>query len=184
MEREKYLNMLKEKVQEENLIKHMLSVESIMRGLARRFGEDEEKWGITGLLHDIDYEATKGDPYKHSLIGAEWLKELGFDNEIVHAVKAHNERHGVERNTLLSKSLWAADPVSGFVIAVALVRPDRKLASVELKSMKKKFKEKSFAAGADREQILSCEKELGISLDEFLELSLKAMQSIASDLGL
>lgn len=184
MEREKYLNMLKEKVQEENLIKHMLSVESIMRGLARRFGEDEEKWGITGLLHDIDYEATKDDPYKHSLIGAEWLKELGFDDDIVHAVKAHNERHGVERNTLLSKSLWAADPVSGFVIAVALVRPDRKLASVELKSMKKKFKEKSFAAGADREQILSCEKELGISLDEFLELSLKAMQGIASDLGL
>ncbi len=182
--REYYLNTLKEKVGDENLIKHMLAVEAIMRAIARRLGEDEEKWGLTGLLHDIDYEVTKDDPYKHSLVGGQWLEEMGMPEDIVHAVKAHNERHGIERNTLLSKALWIADPISGFIIAVALVRPDKKLESVEVKSMKKKFKEKSFAAGADRDQISACEKELGISLDEFFEISLSAMKGIAADLGL
>ncbi|MGB9695169.1 MAG: HDIG domain-containing metalloprotein [Caldisericaceae bacterium] len=184
MDRESLYNTLIEKVHDENLIKHMLSVEAVMRALAVKFGEDEEKWGITGLLHDIDYEVTKEDPDKHSLIGAEWLKEMGLPEDLVHAVLAHNERHGVVRESLLDKALWVADPVTGFIIAVALVRPDKKLTSVELKSMKKKFKEKSFAAGANRDQIAACEKDLGIPLDDFLELALNAMQGISSELGL
>lgn len=182
--REESLKLLKEKVHDENLIKHMLATEAVMRALARKFNEDEEKWGLTGLLHDIDYEETKENPEIHSKIGAELLKSLGFEDDIVHAVLAHNERHGVERTSLLDKALWAVDPVTGFIIAVALVRPDKKLASVELSSMKKKFKEKSFAAGADRDQIKSCETELGIPLDEFLTIALDALKGISSDLGL
>lgn len=183
-ERDFYFQVLKEKVKDENLIKHMLSVEAIMRALARKLSQDEDEWGLTGLLHDIDYEITKGDPYKHSLVGGELLKDMGFSEEVIHAVKAHNERHGIQRNTLLSKALWASDPLSGFIVAVALVRPDKKLNSVEISSMKKKFKEKSFAAGADRNQISSCESELGIPLEEFFEIALKAMQEISSNLGL
>lgn len=182
--REESMKLLHEKVHDENLIKHMLATEAVMRALARKFNEDEEKWGLTGLLHDIDYEETKDNPEMHSKIGAQWLKDLGFEDEIVHAVLAHNERHGVERTSLLDKALWVVDPVTGFIIAVALVRPDRKLSSVELKSMKKKFKEKSFAAGADREQIKACEVDLGIPLDEFLELSLQALIGISEELGL
>jgi putative nucleotidyltransferase with HDIG domain len=184
MNRDQYFQELKTRVHDENLIKHMLSVEAVMKALAMHFGENEEKWGITGLMHDIDYEVTKDDPVKHSLIGAEWLKEMGFQDEIVYAIKVHNERHGLPRISLLDKALYIVDPLTGFIIAVALVRPDKKLASVELKSMKKKFKEKSFAAGADREQIKLCETELNIPLDEFLMISLKAMQGIADVLGL
>jgi putative nucleotidyltransferase with HDIG domain len=184
MEREALYQTLKEKVHDENLIKHMISVEAVMKALAKKFGEDEEKWGLTGLLHDIDYEETKEDPGSHSIIGSEWLKEMGMPEDIVHAVLAHNARHGVPRTSLLDKALWVTDPVTGFIIAVALVRPDKKIASVELKSMKKKFKEKSFAAGADREQIKACEQELGVPLDEFLELALNAMQGISDKIGL
>lgn len=184
IDRNHYFEILREKVHDENLIKHMLSVEAIMRALAAKLSQDEDKWGLTGLLHDIDYEVTKDEPDKHSLIGGQWLEEMGLPEDIVHAVKAHNERHGIARDTLLSKALWISDPISGFIIAVALVRPDKKLASVEVKFMKKKFKEKSFAAGANREQIYACETELGIPLEEFFEISLKAMQQISSELGL
>jgi putative nucleotidyltransferase with HDIG domain len=184
MDREALYKILTDKVHDENLIKHMLSVEAVMRALAVKFGEDQDKWSLTGLLHDIDYEETKNDPERHSIIGSEWLKEMGMPDDLVHAVLAHNERHGVTRDSLLDKALWVADPVTGFIIAVALVRPDKKLASVELKSMKKKFKEKSFAAGADRDQIKACEQDLGIPLDDFLELSLHAMQGISDKLGL
>jgi putative nucleotidyltransferase with HDIG domain len=184
MTRDEALKLLHEKVHDENLIKHMLATEAVMRALAQKFNEDEEKWGLTGLLHDIDYEETKEKPEIHSKIGADYLKELGFPDDIVHAVLTHNERHGVPRTTLLDKALWVVDPTTGFIIAVALVRPDKKLASVELKSMKKKFKEKSFAAGADREQMQACETELNMPLDEFLEIALKALQGISDELGL
>ncbi len=184
MDRDLLYKTLREKVRDENLIKHMISVEAVMKALAKKFGEDEEKWGLTGLLHDIDYELTKEDPEKHSKIGAEWLKEMGMPDDLVHAVLAHNERHGVTRSSLLDKALWVTDPVTGFIVAVALVRPDKKLKSVELKSMKKKFKEKSFAAGANRDQIKACETDLDIPLDNFLELSLHSMQEISDKLGL
>ena len=184
MNRDQYFEELKKRVHDENLIKHMLSVEAVLKALAVKFDQDVEKWGLTGLLHDIDYEVTKTDPEQHSLIGAEWLKEIGLSDDVVYAVKVHNERHGLPRLSLLDKALYIVDPLTGFITAVALVRPDKKLASVELKSLKKKFKEKSFAAGADREQIKLCETELNIPLDEFLEISLKAMQEIAGELGL
>jgi len=184
MNRDQYFEELKKRVHDENLIKHMLAVEAVMKALAEKLNQDKDRWGITGLLHDIDYEVTKNDSEKHSLIGAEWLKEMGLPDDLVYAVRVHNERHCLPRISLLDKALYIVDPLTGFITAVALVRPDKKLASVELKSMKKKFKEKSFAAGADREQIKLCETELNLSLDEFLEISLKAMQGIADELGL
>jgi putative nucleotidyltransferase with HDIG domain len=184
MNREELFEELQKRVKDEHLIKHMLATEAVMRALARKFGEDEEKWGIAGLLHDIDYEVTKKDPDKHSLIGAEWLEEIGLPEDIIYAVKVHNERHGLPRKSLMDKALFAADPLTGFITAVALVMPDKKLSTVKVKSLKKKFKDKSFAAGASREQIRTCETELNIPLNEFFELSLKAMQDIANVLGL
>jgi len=184
MERNELFKTLKEKVKDDHLIKHMLATEAVMRAVAKRLGQDEEKWGIAGLLHDIDYEVTKEDPDKHSLIGAEWLKEMGLPDDIVYAVKVHNERHGLPRNSLLDKALYAVDPLTGFITAVALVMPDKKLATVKVKSLKKKFKDKSFAAGASRDQIRTCESELRIPLNEFFEIALKAMQEISEELGL
>ncbi len=184
MDRDKLFDELKKRVNDDHLIKHMLATEAVMRAVARRLGQDEEKWGITGLLHDIDYEVTKEEPEKHSVIGAEWLAEMGLPEDIVYAVKVHNEIHGFPRNSLLDKALFAVDPLTGFITAVALVMPDKKLATVKVKSLKKKFKDKRFAAGANREQVKTCETELGIPLSEFFEISLKAMQEIADELEL
>jgi putative nucleotidyltransferase with HDIG domain len=150
--------------------------------LAKRLGEDEEEWGLTGLLHDIDVELTEGDMSSHSKLGADLARELGASEAMAHAILCHNETHGVARETKLDKALFCADPLTGLIIAAALVRPDKKLAGVEAKSVKKRFKEKSFAAGANREQISQC-SQLGLELDEFIELGLKAMQEIAPNLG-
>lgn len=183
MNREEALAYVKEYVKSENLINHMLSVEAIMRGLAKRLGQDEEKWALTGLLHDIDYEMTGDKPEEHSIVGAKMLEDKGLDPEIVYAVKVHNEIHGLPRNTLLDKALFAADPLSGLITAVAYVIPSKKLEDVQLKSLKKKFKDKAFARGADRDQIKTCE-EIGLTLDEFLEISLEEMKKIADQIGL
>jgi len=183
MNREEALGLLKQHLTNENHINHSLAVEAIMRGLAERLGEDVEKYGLAGLLHDIDYDATGEDPHRHSLVGAEILQEQGLPEDVVHAVKVHNEIHGLPRQSLLDKTLWAADPVSGFIIAAALVRPDKDLKAVELKSLKKRFKEKAFARGASREQMASC-SELGLELDEFLTIALDSMKKIAAELGL
>lgn len=183
MNREQALVLLKENLKNENLINHSLAVEAIMRGLAEKLGEDVEKFGLAGLLHDIDYDATFDDPNRHSLLGAEILEKHGFPEDIVYAVKVHNEVHGLERKSLMDKALYAADPTSGFITAAALVRPDKKLENVELKSLKKRFKEKAFAKGASREQMATC-SELGLELDEFLTISLESMKKVADDLGL
>lgn len=183
MTREEALDSVKDNVENENSVKHMLATESIMRALAAKLGEDEEEWGLTGLLHDIDMELTEGDMSNHSKLGADLVREMGVGEVVAHAVLAHNETHGIPRETKLDKALFCADPLTGLITAAALVRPDKKLGSVEAKSVRKRFKEKSFAAGANRENIATC-SELGIELDEFLELGLKAMQGIASDLGL
>lgn len=183
MEREAALDLLQEHLKTENLVHHSLAVESIMRGLALRLDQDVEKYGLAGLLHDIDYDYTADQPMKHSLMGAQLLEEQGVDAEIVHAVKTHNEVHGLERKTLLDRTLWAADPVSGFITAAALVRPDKSLAEVQLKSLKKRFKEKAFARGASREQMASC-SSMGLELDEFLSIALESMKKIAPQLGL
>jgi putative nucleotidyltransferase with HDIG domain len=181
--REEALDSIKANVESENLIKHMLATEAIMRALANRLGEDEEEWGLTGLLHDIDMELTEGDMKIHSTLGADLARELGASEAMAHAILCHNEAHGIPLETKLDKALFCADPLTGLIIAAALVRPDKKLAGVELKSLKKKFKEKSFAAGAKREQIARC-TELGLELDEFLELGLGAMKGISPSLGL
>jgi len=183
MTREEVLDSIKANVENANLIKHMLATEAIMRGLARRLGEDEEEWGLTGLLHDIDMELTGGDMSQHSKLGADLARELGASEAMAHAILCHNAAHGVPLETKLDKALFCADPLTGLIVAAALVRPDKKLAGVETKSVMKRFKEKSFAAGANREQISQC-SELGLELDEFIELGLKAMQGIAADLGL
>jgi len=183
MIRKEALNSIKANVQNENSIKHMLATEAIMRSLARRFGEDEEEWGLTGLLHDIDMELTEGDMSKHGKLGADLAKELGANEAMVHAILCHNEAHGVPHETKLDKALFCVDPLTGLIVASALVRPDKKLAGMEAKSVKKKFKAKAFAAGANRDQISLCH-EIGLELDEFIKLGLAAMKEIAADLGL
>jgi len=183
MTREEALDSVKANVENQNLVKHMLATEAIMRALAKRLGEDEEVWGLTGLLHDIDVELTEGNMKTHSKLGADLARELGASEAMAHAILCHNETHGIPLETRLDKALFCADPLTGLIIAAALVRPDKKLAGLEAKSVLKRFKEKSFAAGANREQISRC-SEIGLELGEFIELGLVAMQGIADDLGL
>ena len=183
MTRDEALDSIKANVENEHLVKHMLATEAIMRALASRFGEEEEEWGLTGLLHDVDVELTEGDMNSHSRLGADLVREMGASPAMAQAILCHNQAHGVLPQTKLDKALFCADPLTGLITAAALVRPDKKLAGVEARSVQKRFKEKSFAAGASREQIGSC-RELGLELDEFIELGLGAMQGIARELGL
>ena len=183
MTREEALDSIKANVENENSIKHMLATETIMRALAKQFGEDEEEWGLAGLLHDIDVDLTQGDMRTHSKLGADLAREMGASEAVVHAILCHNEAHGVPRETKLDKALFCVDPLTGLITAAALVRPAKKLASLEAKSVIKKFKQKGFAAGANREQIIQC-SEIGIEFDRFIELGLTAMKAIADDLGL
>ena len=183
MTRKEALDSIKANVENQNLVKHMLAAEAIMRALARRLGEDEEEWGLTGLLHDIDMELTEGDMNTHSKLGADLARELGANETMAHAILCHNETHGIPRETKLDKALFCADPLTGLISAAALVRPDKKLTGLEAKSVRKKFKDKSFAAGANREQVALC-SQIGLELDEFTELGLEAMKGIAPDLGL
>jgi len=183
MNREETIDSIKANVENENSVRHMLATEAIMRALARRLEEDEDEWGLTGLLHDIDVELTEGDMDAHSKLGADLAKELGASEAMAHAILRHNEMHGVPLETKLDKALFCADPLTGLLTAAALVRPDKKLAGLEAKSVMKKFKEKSFAAAVNRQQIDQC-GEIGLELDEFVELGLQAMKEIAADLGL
>ena len=181
MTREEAYELAKSRLKNRNLFKHVLAVEAVMRALARHFGEDEERWGLAGLLHDLDYEETKDDPERHTLVTAELLQNYDVDEEIVHAIKAHNNR--VPRESLMDKAIYAADPVTGLIVAAALMHPSKKLAGIDVPFVLRRFKEKRFAAGANREQIRSCE-EIGLSLEEFLDIALRAMQGISEDLGL
>jgi len=183
MNRKEALDSIKANLENENLVKHMLATEAIMRALARRLGEDEEEWGLTGLLHDIDMELTGGDMKSHSKLGADLARELGASEAMAHAILCHNPAHGIPLETRLDKALFCVDPLTGLITTAALVRPDKKLASLKVKSVIKKFKEKGFAARVSREQISRC-SEIGLERDEFIELGLQAMQEIAADLGL
>ncbi|TEU02820.1 MAG: HDIG domain-containing protein [Dehalococcoidia bacterium] len=182
MNRDDTLASIEANVENRNLINHMLATEAIMRALARHFGEDEEAWGLTGLLHDIDVELTEGDMRAHSKLGADIARELGASEEMAQAILCHNEAHGVLPETLLDKALFCADPLTGLIVAGALVRPDKKLEGLTTKSLIKRFGEKRFAAGANRKQISKC-RELGLELEEFIELGLEAMKRIAEELG-
>jgi len=155
-----------------------------MKALARRFNEDEEKWGLAGLLHDIDYEKVKDDLSQHSLVGAKILEDLGLDKDICQAVKVHNEAHGIAPETLMEKALFAADPLTGLIVAAALVLPSKKIKDLTADNVLNRFKEKAFARGANREIIGKCEELLGLGLEEFTKIGLGAIQEIDSDLGL
>ncbi|MDQ2087285.1 HDIG domain-containing protein [Herbivorax sp. ANBcel31] len=183
MEREQALLELKGRLKNENLIKHSLAVEAIMKDLAFYFKEDIDKWGLAGLLHDIDYDKTSDDPSKHSIVGAEILETLDVESSIIYAVKAHNGMHGIERKRKMDKALYCADPVSGLITASALILPSKKLEDVTVDFVLKRMNEKGFAKGADRDQIKSCE-ELDISLEKFIEIALDAMNKISEELGL
>jgi putative nucleotidyltransferase with HDIG domain len=184
MDREEALDSVTENVANPNLVKHMLAVEAVMKALAKRFGENEQEWGLTGLLHDIDVELTGGDMKTHSRLGADMVRDLGGSEAMAQAVLTHNQAHGFAPQTRMDKALICADPLTGLITATTLVRPDKKLEGVEVSSVKKKFKETRFAAGVNREQIAACSTLLGIELDEFIDIGLKAMQDIAAELGL
>ncbi|MBI2919221.1 MAG: HDIG domain-containing protein [Chloroflexi bacterium] len=183
MSRPEALQSLQVNLENQNLVKHCLATEAILRALARRLGQDEETWGITGLLHDIDLELTEGDKNTHSKLGADLARELGASDATCQAILRHNEAHGLPRLSPLDKALWCTDPLTGLITAAALVQPEKKLARVTADSLLKRYKEKRFAAGADREAIADC-AELGLTLEQFLALGLEAMQGVAGDLGL
>jgi len=184
MKREEALQLLKENLSNVNLQKHSFAVEAIMRALANKFNQNAEEWGLAGLLHDIDYEQTKDSPETHSLVGAEMLEKMGLADEIVEAVKTHNEMHGIEPQSLMAKALFTADPISGLIVAATLVSPSKKIQDLTVESVLKRFKEKSFARGANREIINKCQNLLGLSLKEFTNIALVAMKGISKELEL
>jgi len=184
MTRDEGLKLVQEKIQNQNLVKHCLATEACMHDLAKHFQEDEEKWGLTGLLHDIDYEETKNDSDKHSILGAEMLEKLGLDKEICEAVKTHNERHGIAPETRMAKAIFCIDPLTGLIVAATLVMPSKKIADLTTENVLNRFGEKSFARGANREIISKCQGLLGLGLEEFVEIGLEAMKKISNELGL
>lgn len=181
---EELQRLFDEKVKDDSLRKHCLATRAIMEKLAERLGEDPVRWGWAGLLHDLDFDQTKETPQRHGLVAAEWLEDLGVNPRIIAAIKAHNaERLGLERSTRLDFALSSAESLTGLIVATALVQPDKKLASVASKSVQKRMKEKAFARNVDRDLIRLCEKA-GISLADFIVLSLESMQGISEELGL
>lgn len=181
MIRAEALQIVESAVENKNLVKHMLAVEACMRELARRFKQDEDSWGQAGLLHDLDYDQTKEDFSRHGLITASILEKRGVSCEIIDAIKAHPGHY--PRESLMAKALYAVDPLSGLIIAAALMHPEKKLSSLNAQFVLNRFKEKHFARGASREQIKAC-TECGIDLEEFTALCLGAMQAIDQALGL
>jgi len=181
--REDAWQLVTEYTHNQNLIRHMLAVEAAMRAYARRFGEDEELWGIVGLLHDFDYEQHP-TPEEHPYAGAAILRERGWPEEIVDAVLSHGSYTGVPRDTLLKKALFAVDELTGLLVAVALVRPSKDIRDVKVKSVRKKWKDKAFAAGVNRKEIEEGAADLGVELWEHVAIVLEAMKGIAEELGL
>ncbi len=183
MDRDQALTLTRERIPTANLVNHCVATEIIMEALARHFDlaePDVERWALAGLLHDLDYAETGEDFERHGIVTAELLADE-LDDEQLHAILAHADK--APRESLMDKALYAADPTTGFIVAAALVRPDKALANVEVRSLLKRWKEKAFARGASREQMAACE-ELGMSREEFLGLALAAMQARADEIGL
>jgi predicted hydrolase (HD superfamily) len=181
------LELLHSNMQPVNLRKHCYAVGAVMKALAKHFKEDEDKWEIVGILHDGDYEKTKEAPEKHTLLMTQWLKEKKVeDKEILDAILSHNYSHTGNNppNNNLEWSLYCSDELTGLIVAVTLVRPEKKLSLVTVENVLSKWNQKSFAAGVKREQIEMCEEKLGIKLNDFIQISLTAMQGISKDLGL
>jgi len=183
--RQEAYELVKGHVKEDYMVKHMLAVEAVMRALARHFGEDEEKWGIAGLLHDLDYVEAKSNFSRHGYITVKMLEEKGLDipDEVKKAIIAHVGHPNHKRRLLIERAIYPSDPVTGFIVAAAKVMPDKKLASVDVPFLLKRFKEKRFAKGANRKVMKACE-DIGLSLEEFLGIALEAMKGISDELGL
>jgi putative nucleotidyltransferase with HDIG domain len=183
MDRAEALQIVHDYVKNENLVRHMLAVEAAMRFYAAKFNEDSDVWGITGILHDFDWEIHP-TLEQHPMAGAPILRERGVPEEIVRAILSHADHTGVLRETPMQKALYACDEVTGLITAVALVRPSRSLYDLEASSVKKKWKDRAFAAGANREEIAKASQEFDIELWEHVGNVILAMRSIAPELGL
>ncbi len=182
MDRADALGLVRKYSEKDITYRHLISVEGVMRALARHFGEDESRWGQTGLFHDLDYDRTEHDLERHGYQTVEWLRAEGFSDEgVLNAILGHRfEEH---RTDLLSKAIVHADAVAGLLVAAALVRPE-KATGMKVSSVKKKLKEKSFAPGVDRDEIREVEGSIGIPLDEFIGISIQGLQEVAPEIGL
>jgi putative nucleotidyltransferase with HDIG domain len=180
MDREEVLSSIQANVQDKDAVNHMLATEAIMRALAKRLGQDENEWGLTGLVHDIDVELVRDDPNSHSKLGADIARELGASENMAHAILCHNQAHGVPRETELDKALFCAESLSA-VITAALIHQARPKA-LTIEAVKKRLHRKGSGATANLEQVAQC-SEIGLELDEFISLGLEAMEGIASNLG-
>jgi putative nucleotidyltransferase with HDIG domain len=172
-----------EYTQSESLRKHMLAVEACMRAYARKFGEDEEKWAITGLLHDFDYEKYP-TPEEHPFVGARILEERGYPDDVRRAILSHADYSGVKRETSMEKVLYACDELAGLITASTLVKPSRSLTEVDAKSVRRKMKDKAFARSVNRDDIINGAADLGVDLEEHIAFCIDAMKAIADELGL
>lgn len=182
--RDKALSLIDQYIKNENLKKHLLATEVLMKALAKKFNQNEEIWGLAGLLHDLDWEITKETPEKHPFVAVEILEKENFPEEIILAIKKHNHIHNLTPETLLEKALYSCEEITGLIVAVALVMPNKKLSEVTVEKIISKFKEPSFARGVNREIIKKCEELLGITVEELSEIALRSMQSISNQLGL
>jgi len=181
MDRGAAIAFCREKAEKETTVRHLISVEGVMRALARRFGEDEDLWALTGLFHDLDQDRTHDEPDRHAYQAAEWLREAGVDERVVNGVLAHaHERY---RTDLMSRAVVHADALAGLLVAAALVRPER-AEGMKVSSVRKKLKEKAFAPGVNREEITGVEGSIGVPLEEFIAVGIEGLQSVASEIAL
>ena len=181
MDRERAMSLVRDKAEKETTVRHLVSVEGVMRRLARHFGEDEETWGLVGLFHDLDQDQTHDDADRHAYQAAEWLREADVDDAVVNGVLAHaHERYRTDR---MSQAIVHADAVAGLLVAAALVRPE-KAQGMKVSSVKKKLKEKAFAPGVNRGEITEVEERLGVSLDQFIALGIEGLQQVAPEIEL
>ncbi|MDP6577804.1 MAG: HDIG domain-containing protein [Candidatus Marinimicrobia bacterium] len=181
--REDAWNLLCEYTESDSLRRHGLAVEQVMRKMAQKYGEDEELWAMTGLLHDFDYEKYP-TMEEHPFVGNKILKENGYPEELTTAIMGHANYTGVPRESLMAKALYAVDEICGFMFAVTYVRPSKSIHDVKVKSVKKKLKQKSFAASVNREEVYEGPEELDVTLDEHIQFIIDALKEKAEDLGL
>jgi putative nucleotidyltransferase with HDIG domain len=181
MDRDAALTLVRDKAEKETTVRHLVSVEGVMRRLARRFGEDEESWALTGLFHDLDQDQTHGDEDRHARLAAEWLRDAGVDDRVINGVLAH--AHEEYRTDRMSQAIVHADAVAGLLVAAALVRPE-KATGMKVSSVKKKLKDKAFAPGVNREEITEVEERLDLPLDEFIAVSIEGLQEVAPEIEL
>jgi putative nucleotidyltransferase with HDIG domain len=181
MDRDAAIALCRDKTLRETTVRHLISVEGVMRALADRFDEDQELWGLTGLFHDLDQDVTGDDAENHAVLAAGWLREAGVDERVVNGVLAHAKPE--YRTDLMSRAVVHADAVAGLLVAAALVRPER-AAGMKISSVKKKLKEKAFAPGVSRAEVTDVEASIELPLDEFLAVSIEGLQRVASEIGL